>query len=325
MSPFGDLEKLRSARSTATEDPPSEKGREYDMTTTAFSSQQTVQSLPMELLEGNVALITLENPEQPLVILDRSLLERLDRTLDELPDTCATLLIRSADEKVFVAGANLKEIDSLGDEELRRYLAEGTRIFRRISDLPCPSVALVNGAALGGGLELALHCTGIVATRVNTKSRAYPIGLPEAGLGLCPGWGGTQRLPGRVDVATAIEATAHGKPFTTEDVPEGLIDAFAGSADELVSTALSWVESNRDHVLVRTVQQMDPKATLEVVSGIRDAVGDNAAAMAVCEAVHAGVELGLDAGLAAERRLLVALRGTEETRNKLNAFFEGQR
>lgn len=295
------------------------------MTTTALSSQQTVRPLPVELLSGNVVQITLENPDQPLVILDRSLLQRLDRTLDDLPENCATLLIRSADEKVFVAGANLKEIDSLGDEELRRYLAEGTRIFRRISDLPCPSVALVNGAALGGGLELALHCTAIVATRVNAKSRAYPIGLPEAGLGLCPGWGGTQRLPGRVDLATAIEATANGKPFMTEDLPEGLVDAFADSEDDLVSTALSWIESNRDHVPVRTVQQMDPETTLGVVSGIRDGVGDNAAAMAVCEAVHAGVEQGLDAGLAAERRLLVALRGTEETRKKLNAFFEGQR
>jgi enoyl-CoA hydratase/carnithine racemase len=325
MSPSGDLIKLRLTRSTATKDLPSEKGRVYDMTTTAFSSHQTVQPLPMEFLPGNAALITLENPEQPLVILDRSLLARLEKTLDEIPSSCAALLIRSSDEKVFVAGANLKEIDSLGDDQLRHYLAEGTRIFRRISDLPCPSVALINGAALGGGLELALHCTGIVATRSNAKGRSYPIGLPEAGLGLCPGWGGTQRLPGRVDARTAIEAAALGQPFTSEDSPEGLVDVFVDSVDELIPIARSWIESNQDDIPVRTVQQLDSEATLAVVSGIRDAVGDNAAAMAVCEAVHAGVEQGLDAGLAAERRLLVALRGTDETRKKLNAFFEGQR
>lgn len=295
------------------------------MTTTAFSSQQTVQPLPMEFLPGNVALMTLENPEQPLVILDRSLLNRIDRTLDELPGDCTTLLIQSCDEKVFVAGANLKEIDSLGDDELRQYLAEGARIFSRIADLPFPSVALINGAALGGGLELALHCTGIVATRNNAKGRSYPIGLPEAGLGLCPGWGGTQRLPGRMDVETAVKATASGTPFTTEHAPHGLVDVFVDSVDELVSTALSWIEATRNETLVRTVQQLDPETTIAMVSGIRDTLGDNAAAVAVCEAVHAGVQQGLDAGLAAERRLLVALRGTDETRKKLNAFFEGQR
>ena len=144
-------------------------------------------------------------------------------------------------------------------------------------------------------------------------------------MGLVPGWGGTQRLPGRVDAETAVNAAASGTPFTTDHCPDGLVDVFVDSVEELISNALSWIESNRNETLVRTVQQLDPETTLEKVSGIRDALGDNAAAMAVCEAVHAGVEQGVDAGLAAERRLLVALRGTDETRKKLNAFFEGQR
>lgn len=326
MSPLGDLIEQRPAWSTATEDPPSENSEgAHAMTTAAFSSQSTAEPLPIQALPGKVSLITLENTELPLVILDRSLLSRLDRTLDELPDDCRLLLIQSGDEKVFVAGANLREIDALNDEELRSYLAEGIRIFQRIADLPFPSVALLNGVALGGGLELALHCSGIIATRHNAKGRPYQIGLPEAGIGLCPGWGGTQRLPGRVDVKTAVEAAALGKPFMTDDCPEGLVDVFVDSPEELVSTAISWIDSIHETTLVRTIQQIEPDPALAIVSAIRDSVHDSAAAVAVCEAVHAGVEQGLDAGLAAERRLLVALRGTEETRNKLNAFFEGQR
>ena len=113
--------------------------------------------------------------------LDRSLLQRLDRTLTIFPRT--RLPDRSADEKV-VAGANLKEIDSLGDEELRRYLAEGTRIFRRISDLPCPSVPLVNAQLLEAGRTgPALHRD---RGDQSEPSRVYPIGLPERGWACAP-------------------------------------------------------------------------------------------------------------------------------------------
>ncbi|MEE2908169.1 MAG: enoyl-CoA hydratase/isomerase family protein [Planctomycetota bacterium] len=295
------------------------------MTTSVPTSQPLTGPLPVTSLPGGVAMITLEHPDKPLVIMDRSLLHRLDRTLDELENDLKAVYIRSADTKVFVAGADLKEIDALDDEALLTYLASGVQTLDRIASLPCPTVALVNGAALGGGLELALHCSAIVATRTNAKGKPYPIGLPEAGLGLCPGWGGTQRLAGRIDPATAITATAEGRPFTSDDLPEGLVDAFANSVDDLVSTADAWRQAQGDTWPSRTILDADPETMKTALMSTRDSVGDDAAAMAVCEAIWAGLEHGMDTGLATERRLLVALRKTEATRAKLNAFFQGVR
>src|SRR4030095_4414837 len=79
----------------------------------------------------------------------------------------------------------------------------------------------INGAALGGGLELAMHCDGLVAapppSRDGAPGKPYPVGLPEAGLGLCPGWGGTNLLPARMDAADAIRRAASGQTMTDDE------------------------------------------------------------------------------------------------------------
>ncbi|MCH2132835.1 MAG: enoyl-CoA hydratase/isomerase family protein [Phycisphaerales bacterium] len=283
------------------------------------------EPLPITTLANGVLMITLEHPDRPLVILDQALLKRLDRTLDELPADATAVYVQSGDSKVFIAGADLKEIDALTDDQLLAYLSEGVRIFERLSTLPCPSVALVNGATLGGGLELAMHCTAIVASRVNAKGKPYPIGLPEAGLGLCPAWGGTQYLPGRIAASTAIPATATGTPFSIADVPEGLVDAFADTPADLVATADQWLAATPDPTHPGTVQQADREAILAAIEQTRADAGDHAAALAVCDAIRTGLDRDLAGGLEAERRLLVALRQTEDTRAKLTAFFQGAR
>ncbi|MCH2151958.1 MAG: enoyl-CoA hydratase/isomerase family protein [Phycisphaerales bacterium] len=293
--------------------------------TSTSQIQSGPSQLPMTLLDDGTTLITLEHPDQPLVILDQQLLGRLDVTLDAIADDCPAVLVASGDQKVFVAGADLKEIDGLDDDELLEYLAKGVRVFGRLAELPCPTVALINGAALGGGLELALHCTAIIASRTNAKGRSYPIGLPEAGLGLCPGWGGTQLLPGRVEPRSGIEATAEGRPFSIEDSPNGLVDRFAETPDELVMTAIEWIKENPKASGLRSIQNTDRDAVQEALADIQSGTGHAAAHVAVCDAIQTGLERGLESGLEAERRLLVALRKTEETRNKLNAFFEGAR
>ena len=287
--------------------------------------QSRPSQLPMTLLEDGTTVITLEHPDQPLVILDQCLLDRLDQTLDTLSDDCPAVLIASGDEKVFIAGADLKEIDGLDDDQLLGYLANGARIFGKLANLSCPTIALINGAALGGGLELALHCTAIVAARTNAKGRSYPIGLPEAGLGLCPGWGGTQLLPGRIDPTEGIQATANGTPFKIDDAPSGLIDQFAETPEQLMTTALDWLKSNPEPTGLRSIQTADQAAVRTALEHIQSNTGQSAAHLAVCDAVLTGLDRGLESGLEAERRLLVALRQTEETRTKLNAFFEGAR
>ena len=171
-------------------------------------------ALPIERSEDGIVTLKLTpNPARPrggVVVLDRWLIDAVDEAMSTIAagDTPTGFILASASERVFVAGADLAEIEELDDQQLKEYLQRGAATWQRIVELPCTTAAAINGATLGGGLELALHCDGLVAAVVPTDSKPWRIGLPEAGLGLCPGWGGTQTLPARIDPAIAIQSAA---------------------------------------------------------------------------------------------------------------------
>lgn len=151
------------------------------------------------------ALIRLNRP-QALNALSFGLIRDLARALDEVAASGArALLVTGAGEKAFCAGADIGELADRPLMEKKRGAELGQAIFARVERLPMPSVAIVNGYAFGGGLELALACTFRIATP-NAK-----MGLPEIKLGLIPGYGGTQRLPRVVGEARALEMILTGK------------------------------------------------------------------------------------------------------------------
>jgi enoyl-CoA hydratase/carnithine racemase len=221
---------------------------------------------------------------------------------------------------VWVAGADLKEINGLSDEQLDAYLAEGQRAFGRLAALPFPVIAAVCGATLGGGLELAMHCHGIVASTQSMRGKPYPIGLPEASLGLCPGWGGTQLLPARVEPDISIPAIASGTPFLSDSMPEGLCDVAVDTPDELEDACRSLAASLEPSDLPRTIACCDEEMLLAEVDHIRHGHDVEEAARVVGHCVATGVKDGLAAGLDMEREGLVSLRNTEHTTHLLQAF-----
>jgi enoyl-CoA hydratase len=157
------------------------------------------------------ALITLNRPEA-LNSLSFSLLGDFSRVLDEVAQTDArALLITGAGAKAFCAGADIKELTGRSLTEQKRGAALGQATFGKLERLPMPSVAIINGYAFGGGLELALACTVRIATH-NAK-----MGLPEIKLGLIPGYGGTQRLPRVIGEARAIEMIMTGRTIDAEE------------------------------------------------------------------------------------------------------------
>ncbi len=287
------------------------------------------EPLPFEVATGEhagVVTLTLEQPGKPVVVLEAELIQRLDATISALPRSARGLVLASASERVFVAGADLKSIMAMSDDELHRYLEFGAEVFGRLSQLPYPTAAAINGAALGGGLELAMHCDGLIGAP-STAGKPYPVGLPEAGLEICPGWGGTNLLPARIDPATAIERTAVGKPLLFDEAKDlGLFDAVA-EPPELLDAARAWVldqpapgDRGRDGAPSRWIGRR-AAATLTALDQSRGPIPKTGAAKAVTDCVDIGLAEGWKSALKAERGHLVRLRNTPEAQTSISAFF----
>ncbi len=280
---------------------------------------------PLERDGSGVYTLTLRQEGRSVVVLDWDLLRSIDRTLDDVVE--ANGFVLASDSKVFVAGANLQEIMGLTDAELHEYLEFGSAVFAKIAALPCTSVAAIHGAAMGGGLEIAMHCDHLVAVVVGEGSggRDYPVGLPEAGLSICPGWGGTNMLPARIDAGKAIEMTATGKPGTSASMDElGLFAGVVDSKDALLDAArrVALGEKDKEAGRARCISDagkvQGARAGLDAVRG---SLPDTQAARAVAGCVAEGLDKGWEAALAMERRELVRLRSTEEGRGAIEAFF----
>jgi enoyl-CoA hydratase len=157
--------------------------------------------------------LTLNRPKA-LNALSGSIIADIGSAIDEVAGSQArVLLITGAGDKAFCAGADIKELRNRDLMAQKRGAELAQAVFSKLDSLPMPSVALINGYAFGGGLELALACTFRLAT-ANAK-----MGLPEIKLGLIPGYGGTQRLPRLVGQTRALEMIMTGR---TVEVPEAL-------------------------------------------------------------------------------------------------------
>ena len=160
---------------------------------------------------------------ESLNALNSQVLLELDQALDELlqspPRPCAGLLLSGVGEKAFVAGADIKEMLPLNQEQALQFSQKGQAVFNRLALLPFPVIAVVSGFALGGGLELALACDWIYAAK--TASFA----LPEVSLSLIPGFGGTARLVQKIGLARALELTLSGQRIAAEQALQwGLVN-----------------------------------------------------------------------------------------------------
>jgi len=287
---------------------------------------------------AGVVTVTLEQPGKPVVVLELELMQRLEATLRGVSPHARGVVLASASERVFVAGADLKAISELPDGQLDDYLQYGSRVFAMLSNLPCPTVAAINGAALGGGLELAMHCDGLVAAppapRDGQPGKPYMVGLPEAGLSICPGWGGTNLLGARIDPVEALRRTANGTTLMFDEaVAFGMFDAVATDAADLLPAAKCWVVSQtspgrgRDGSPKRWIGRPDcVAAAVRAVDVLRAELGSGGGpAMAVLEAADAGLTKGWQAALAVERRRLIQLRSSTEGKAAIQAFFAKSR
>lgn len=293
---------------------------------------------------AGIVTMRLDQSPSPMVVLDHDLIRRIEATLKSLRSGPAMtgFILASASPRVFIAGADLKTIQSplppgsqgWNDDQLDRYLAYGQRVFGMIADLPggCPTVAAINGAVLGGGLEIAMHCDALIAAP-SASGKPYPVGLPEAGLSICPGWGGTNLLPARIDPADAIRRTASGTPMNFDEASAaGLFDRIANTPEDLIPTAKQWIVDHRtkprqrDGAPSRWIGRTEVKAKVAAaLDAVRDSLPKTESAAAVVAAIRAGLSQGWSAALEVERRELTRLRHTPAGQAAIQGFFDKSR
>ena len=175
--------------------------------------------------EDALAILTIDRPKALNALNTQTFLE-MEQALHSLGADTRVLIITGGGEKAFVAGADISEMATIGAAKAREFSALGHRVMQMLEQLPIPTIAAVNGFALGGGLELAMACDVIYA------SDKAKLGLPEVTLGVIPGFGGTQRLARLVGKARAKELL-----FTADRID-------AAKARSLpVRTAQRWLSS----------------------------------------------------------------------------------
>jgi enoyl-CoA hydratase len=185
--------------------------------------------------EGEVLYVTLNRPDVHNALND-SLLEELKRviTVAGADDGPRVIVITGAGPKAFSAGADLDEMTGLEHEAAREVLLHGQEVFRCIEQSSVPTIAAVNGFAIGGGFELALACAFILAADCASFS------LPESGLGLIPGYGGTQRLPRLIGRQAALHVMLTGERLSAQRAYDlGLVSMAPVSSEELAGLASS--------------------------------------------------------------------------------------
>ena len=183
--------------------------------------------------EGHVATITINRPKA-LNALSTQVLTELNAALDEVAadQDVYALVITGAGEKSFVAGADIAEMKDKSVEEAAVYGKFGNEVFRKIETFRCPVIAAVNGFALGGGCELAMSCD----IRVASENAVF--GQPEVGLGITPGFGGTQRLARLVGAGIAKEMIFTARNIKADRAAEiGLVNKVV-AAEELMPTVM---------------------------------------------------------------------------------------
>lgn len=291
------------------------------------------QAITLTTTDG-IATIRINQADRPVNVLSPDLvgeMEEVIRTLESSDNIRAAVII-SGKPEVFIAGADIQEftkIETAADGEAMSR--SGHELLNRLEGLRMPVIAAINGAALGGGLELALACT----FRIATDSPKTKIGLPEVQLGIVPGAGGTQRLPRLIGLRASLDLMLTGKQLDARRARKlGLVDEVVPSAVLLSAAQRAGAEIAAG---TRATKPGRPKGSpqwLENLPGLRAFIIKKAregvvektrglypAPLRIIEVVDKGIDLPLSEGLELEAKAFGELSVTPESRSLVHVFF----
>lgn len=244
------------------------------------------------ILEENEGICTVKiNSPKTLNALNASVLSELEAAFDEIEkNDDVAVVILTGEGKAFVAGADIAYMSNLNAKEAKKFGRDGARVFRKIENLSKPVIAAVNGFALGGGCELSMACD------IRIASSKAKFGQPEVGLGITPGFSGTQRLPRLVGTGIAKELIFTGNII---------------GADEAFRIGL-----------VNKVTE--PEKLLEESNAMAEKIKSNSrsAVRYSKEAINRGIETDIETGIDFEVNLFGLCFAGEDQKEGMNAFIE---
>lgn len=240
--------------------------------------------------DGNVGILTISRPKA-LNALNKSVLQELDAALDELEKKeDVYVIVLTGEGKAFVAGADIAEMKDMTPKEAREFGEMGSRVFRKLEIMTKPVIAAVNGYALGGGCELAMACDIIIA------GEQAKFGQPEVGLGITPGFGGTQRLPRIVGTKIAKELIFTGATIGAQEAQRiGLVNKVVPPNTSLqAAIEMGKTIASKGQVAVRNAKA----------------------------AIDRGIETDIDNGVAIENERFAACFESVDQKEGMTAFIE---
>ena len=241
--------------------------------------------------KGNVAIATIDRPKA-LNALNSEVLNDLNTLVDTVnaDPEIRVLILTGSGEKAFVAGADIGEMSSLSKAEGEAFGKKGNDVFRKLETLPIPTIAAVNGYALGGGCELSMACD------IRIASDTAVFGQPETGLGITPGFGGTQRLARLIGPGMAKQLIYSARNIKADEALRiGLVNAVY-PAEELMAAA---------EKLAETIARNAPIAV-----------------RACKKAINEGLEQPMDEAIVLEEKLFGSCFETEDQKEGMGAFLE---
>jgi len=241
--------------------------------------------------DGGIGYITLDKP--PANSYDFSFMEELGEAVESAANDAGAgaVILRSASEKFFSAGADIKAFDNNSADDNMKMIELAHENLARIAEIPKVFIAQVHATALGGGLEMALACDLIFGAEGE-----YFVGLPEATLGLLPGNGGTQRLPRKIGASKALDLMVTGRRVGPMDALRLNIFDYLFPADDLEAKSREYAET--------------------LANGATGAIGS------IKQSVNRGMSQPLDEALATERSLIGPLFESDEAKEGIGAFME---
>lgn len=272
-------------------------------------------ALRLAVRPDGIAVLTIDQPGSRANILTRALWDELHAAMVNLAAETELrgLIVESGKPSIFIAGADLKYLGGVpapNDPGVRELMEFGLATLALLENLPFPTCAVIDGAALGGGLEVALACDYRL---IGTNPRVE-LGLPEVTLGLIPGWGGTQRLPRIINVSTAADLMMTGASVSgPEAIRLGLVD---GSVAKMTPESL--FESGQHEARRATKRDPVPESARSTFTLHQS----GPAVRAGLPVVAFGTSLPLVEALKLETAAFVSLAGSDDSRRRIAEFFE---